>query len=268
MADAMEVEAATPAPSAHMAQAQAMMAAHAAAAAAAAAAYALDDDEGTPCPICLSRVGTDGGARPASRRHIADLQCGHRLCLACLKETRSSRRRECPECRAKCLAAAVRHVDAPVSLSERAARRTVLLRADRFARFETLEYIADEHSEDEAPPPSHQIADTNPWRDMSGDARTTRQHLRDGGGRPQCSLSAVRNLYRDQAYSAEELSEHVAGGGGDIRFPDWAQLLKPLCGAREVYRQFRAERVPSELLGDVRLAARSRVNLRCTCWPG
>ena len=107
---------------------------------------------------------------------------------------------------------------------------------------------------------AHQIAESNPWRDMSGDARTTQQHLRNGDGRPQCSLSAVRNLYRDQAYSAEELAEHVAGGDGDIRFPDWAQLLEPLCGAREVYRQFKAERVRSELLGDVRLAARSRVN--------
>ena len=63
-----------------------------------------------------------------------------------------------------------------------------------------------------------------------------------------------------RAMCAGHLAEHVAGGDGDIRFPDWAQLLEPLCSAREVYRRFKAERVQSELLGDVRLAARSRVN--------
>ena len=52
----------------------------------------------------------------------------------------------------------------------------------------------------------------------------------------------------------------MAGWSSDIRFPDWAKLLEPLCNDHEVYRCFKADRVSSELLGDVRLAARSRVN--------
>ena len=58
----------------------------------------------------------------------------------------------------------------------------------------------------------------------------------------------------------QELSEHTLDGSGDIRYPDWDKVLAPLCEAGEVYRCFVAERVRSELLGDVRLAARSRVN--------
>ena len=47
---------------------------------------------------------------------------------------------------------------------------------------------------------------------------------------------------------------------GDIRFPQWQKVLEPLRLQGEVYRSFVAERVPSELLAHVRLAARSRRN--------
>ena len=67
-------------------------------------------------------------------------------------------------------------------------------------------------------------------------------------------------MYRDQSFSVEELAQHTVDGSGDIRFPDWERLLEPLRGASEVYRCFSAERVSSVLLGDVRLAARTRTN--------
>ena len=42
--------------------------------------------------------------------------------------------------------------------------------------------------------------------------------------------------------------------------PIWKDVLEPLRSEQEVFRRFNAERVPSELLTHVRLAARSRIN--------
>ena len=193
----------------------------------------------------------------SSQRQIAELQCSHRLCLACLTGVLKSRSRECPECRAKCLAASKRRINAPVRAEQRAARRHVLLRAERFATIETLTYEAGEESDDEPPPSSQRVNPSNMWRDMSGDARTTRQMM-TAGGYAQCSLATARNLFRDQSYSAEELAASCVEG--EIRFPKWKDVLEPLRSEQEVFRRFNAECVPSELLSHVRLAARSRIN--------
>ena len=67
-----------------------------------------------------------------------------------------------------------------------------------------------------------------------------------------------RNLFRDQSYSVEELAKSCIEG--EIRFPDWQKVLEPLRSEGEVYRRFHSDRVPSELLSHVRLAARSRRN--------
>ena len=80
------------------------------------------------------------------------------------------------------------------------------------------------------------------------------------GGYAQCSLATARNLYRDQSFSMAELALNSVGS--DIRFPLWEKVLEPLRNDDEVYRRFIASRVPSELLGHVRLAARSRTNSR------
>lgn len=137
------------------------------------------------------------------------------------------------------------------------ARRQVLLGADRFARIETLIYEADGESDEDESPSSRPVTESNVWRDMSGDARTTQQQL-TVGGYAQCSLATSRNLFRDQSYSIEELAKSCIEGA--IRFPDWQKVLEPLRSEGEVYRRFLSERVPSELLSHVRLAARSRRN--------
>ena len=92
---------------------------------------------------------------------------------------------------------------------------------------------------------------------MSGDARTTRQMM-TSRGYAQCSLATARNLFRDQSYSAEELAASCLDG--EIRFPKWQDVLEPLRSEQEVFRSFNAERVPSELLTHVRLAARSHIH--------
>ena len=85
-----------------------------------------------------------------------------------------------------------------------------------------------------------------------------------GKGFAQCSLATARNLFRDQSYSIEELAASCVEGDheGDIRFPVWQKVLEPLRSEQEVFRRFNAERVPSELLSHVRLAARSRMHSR------
>ena len=151
----------------------------------------------------------------------------------------------------------MRQIDAPVRAEQRAARCHVLLRGERFATIETLTYEAGEESDDEPPPPSRHVNQSNVWRDMSGDARTTRQQMVSGVGYAECSLATARNIFRDQSYTAEELAASCVGG--EIRFPKWKDVLEPLRSEQEVFRRFNAERVPSELLTHVRLAARSRI---------
>lgn len=94
------------------------------------------------------------------------------------------------------------------------------------------------------------------WRDLSGDARTTRQAV-ELGEHAQCSLATIRNLFRDQSFSAEELAASCVGQeyDGDIRFPDWPKVMQPLLREGEVVKSFNAALVDTSLLTDVRLAA-------------
>ena len=111
----------------------------------------------------------------------------------------------------------------------------------------------------DALPPAQPLGTLDPWRDMSGDARTTKQHQLHGGGLPQCSLSTVRNLFREQSYSETELASHSLDHTGDISTVSWEKVLEPLRQTSEVFRCFDVSRVSSQLLADVRLAARFRV---------
>ena len=80
--------------------------------------------------------------------------------------------------------------------------------------------------------------------------------------------SAARNLLRDEALSASFLATRqiglppgerdraAQGAGGDIRFPDWPQILSGLVQEGEVIVCFDPQRVgASELLHDARLMA-------------
>jgi hypothetical protein len=49
-------------------------------------------DVNADCPICLEALGDHGGM-------VAELQCGHALCHACLTEAQSARYKCCPLCR-------------------------------------------------------------------------------------------------------------------------------------------------------------------------
>ena len=123
------------------------------------------------------------------------------------------------------------------------------------------------------PPPIEPLDDL---RDLSGDAIRTAAMLqanRASGcslGHPnyvfaQCSLSAARNLLRNEQLPRSFLVErqlHGAGNDtseqpdGEIRFPDWAAILRPLLQEGEVHVQFDPTCIgPSELLHDLRLAA-------------
>ena len=72
------------------------------------------------------------------------------------------------------------------------------------------------------------------WRDMSGDALTTRI-AGERGVHAQCSLAAVRNLRRNQDYTRQRLAERCVAKSyaDDVRFPDWAALVLPMLGASE-----------------------------------
>ena len=81
----------------------------------------------------------------------------------------------------------------------------------------------------------------------------------------QCSLSAARNLLRNEQLPHSFLVERQMHGvgsdrseqpDGEIRFPDWPAILRPLLREGEVIVQFDPTNVGrSELLHDVRLAA-------------
>ena len=130
----------------------------------------------------------------------------------------------------------------------------------------------------EPPPP---IEPLDNLRDLSGDAMTTKEasiaerRRRASGDRgpqihfPQCSLSAARNLLRDEMLPRSFLAERQigqavgaldVGGGqgseGDIRFPCWRAILHPLVEPGEVLVAFDPQAVgASELLHDARLMA-------------
>jgi hypothetical protein len=95
------------------------------------------------------------------------------------------------------------------------------------------------------------------WRDMGGDARTTRMHLMNPrAGYAQCSLHTTRNLFREQGFTSEMLAVYCADG--DIRFLRWCEVLAPLhiASADETVIVFNPNRVRSALLVHLRLASR------------
>ena len=113
-------------------------------------------------------------------------------------------------------------------------------------------------------------------RDLSGDAITTTTMLRANAasrhplGHPQyvfaqCSLSAARNLLRNEHLPRSFLVDRQAHGqgndrseqpDGEIRFPDWSVILRPLLRPGEVFVQFNPTYIgASDLLHDLRLAA-------------
>mmetsp|Transcript_49914 Transcript_49914/g.106682 ORF Transcript_49914/g.106682 Transcript_49914/m.106682 type:complete len:395 (-) Transcript_49914:240-1424(-) len=209
------------------------------------------------CSICLHRVGTDGDQRAPPERRIAELQCGHRFGVGCLKEQLRSRERRCGICRAKCASAAQRSCSQQEAAHMRAARRTALLTADGSARYETLMYDVGCESEDESPPPAHRLHTTgDDWRDVAGDALTTKQALQQRC-HAQCSLATIRNLYRDQSFSPEELAASCVDADykGDIRFPDSPKLMQGLLREGELVKAFNPSLVAAQLFSRVRLAA-------------
>ena len=109
---------------------------------------AAAEAKGTKCTVCMDRVGTDRGTLPNSRRCIAELQCGHRLCRPCLEKLRLHRVRMCTECRSMCLGAKIRRVGQPMSRAERTTRREAL-RLFLDDSYETIEYETGEESEAE-----------------------------------------------------------------------------------------------------------------------
>ncbi|MDC0526142.1 hypothetical protein OAO87_03990 [bacterium] len=113
-------------------------------------------------------------------------------------------------------------------------------------------------------------------RDLSGNATTTTTMLRANRasghqiGHPhyvfaQCSLSAARNLLRNERLPRSFLVARQAHGAGndrseqpdgEIRFPDWPSILRPLLRDGEAIVQFDPTLIgASELLHDLRLAA-------------
>ena len=205
------------------------------------------------CPICLEPAGSNGGT-------IAKLACGHCLCSSCHGEL-SSRARQtitgtvrvtrrgltagpqptCPECRQGDLTVVSTFPMPPAPAN-----------------------------------PPLPIEPLDDLRDLSGDAITTNTMLRancasgHSRGHPlyifaQCSLSATRNLLRDERLPRSFLvARQVHGVGndtseqpdGEIRFPDWPTMLRPLLREGEVIVQFDPTRIgASELLHDLRLAA-------------
>lgn len=98
-----------------------------------------------------------------------------------------------------------------------------------------------------------------------GDAITTQQMLRHRNDPvyryAQCSLSAARNLLRNEQLPRSFLVEHQCRGidrqgqpGGEIRFPDWHAILNPLLRESEVVVGFDPTAIgTSELLCDARV---------------
>ena len=114
-------------------------------------------------------------------------------------------------------------------------------------------------------------------RDMSGDAITTAEAAAAGPvvraeyvitervemrlmvtkSHAQCSLATIRNLYRNEEYTAESLAKScvLSDYRGDIRYPDWAALLQPLLRPNEHVKSFNVGRIIKENLKEVRMAA-------------
>ena len=115
---------------------------------------------------------------------------------------------------------------------------------------------------EEAPPAFDPVDDD---RDMSGDAITTSEMLRGKHAFAQCTLSAVRNLLRDEQLPRSFLANRQVAGcagtseqpEGEIRFPDWLSILQPLCHSTdELVVGFDPTSIGlSELMHDVRLMA-------------
>jgi hypothetical protein len=85
-------------------------------------------------------------------------------------------------------------------------------------------------------------------RDMSGDARTYEQ-ARHMYPRPyaECSLSAYRNVMRDEDASRESLAS-LTIDREDIRFPEWGQILERVIKPGECVAAFYPHRLPDRAL--------------------
>ena len=106
-----------------------------------------------------------------------------------------------------------------------------------------------------APTHAHPATNTDPLRDMSGDAITFQQAQRMGC-HAQCSLAAVRNIRRYPDYTKDRLAERCCSADypGDIQCPDWPVLLGPLVNHGEVIKRATLATVPAAQLSDFRLA--------------
>ena len=106
-----------------------------------------------------------------------------------------------------------------------------------------------------APAHAPQATNTDPLRDMSGDAITFQQAQRMGC-HAQCALATVRNVRRYPDYTKDRLAERclTADYPGDIRYPDWPILLSPLVNQGEVIKRATLATVPAAQLSDFRLA--------------
>ena len=91
-------------------------------------------------------------------------------------------------------------------------------------------------------------------RDMSGDAKT--EETKEAGGKAQCTLSAVRNLRRNETYSIERLSEHCIGRENhlDILNPDWPHLMQPILKENERVHVGTWRQIPQSRTHEIRVA--------------
>lgn len=220
------------------------------------------------CPICMDPVGSTGGK-------IARLSCGHCLCEACRQDLQKKARAPDPPDRDRTFRVTRRGLAAgpqphcPLC-------RSGTLDAVAIVNIDPMAPTVPVALAAEAAPP---IEPLNDLRDLSGDAMTTSQAIsaerkrRAAGGSgpqvhfPQCSLSAVRNLLRNERLPRSFLATRQIGLGvgaidaadqgdaGDIRYPDWPAILTPLAREGEVVVRFDPTRFGSELLHDARLMA-------------
>jgi len=107
------------------------------------------------------------------------------------------------------------------------------------------------------PPTPQQPPQTpDPDRDMSGDALTTAQAA-SLGLHAQCTLAATRNIRRNPTYTKSRLAERCIAPEypGDIRLPDWPQILAELADPEtECVQGGRWNMVPQHLLSDIQSA--------------
>ena len=95
----------------------------------------------------------------------------------------------------------------------------------------------------------------DPWRDLSGDAKTTAQA---NGGHAECNLATTRNLFRDEELDRQFMVERQVGGtnGRDTRFPDWPRIMGELATEDDCVVKFKMESVTDpERLGHIKMAA-------------